>query len=73
MMDIGFIGLGTMGSLMAENLIKAGNQVRVWNRSRVAVLAKVSMRRGGAEESSGVKPITRGRLDAPPAKGERRV
>ena len=37
MMDIGFIGLGTMGSRICENLIKAGNQVRVWNRSRAAV------------------------------------
>jgi len=36
-MDIGFIGLGTMGSPICENLIKAGNQVRVWNRSRAAV------------------------------------
>jgi 3-hydroxyisobutyrate dehydrogenase-like beta-hydroxyacid dehydrogenase len=36
-MDIGFIGLGTMGSRVAENLIKAGNQVRVWNRSRAPV------------------------------------
>jgi 3-hydroxyisobutyrate dehydrogenase-like beta-hydroxyacid dehydrogenase len=33
-MDIGFIGLGTMGSRIAANLIKAGNKVRVWNRSR---------------------------------------
>lgn len=33
-MDIGFIGLGTMGSRMAENLIKAGFAVRVWNRER---------------------------------------
>src|SRR6266446_10953640 len=36
-MDIGFIGLGTMGSRVCENLIKGGNQVRVWNRSRAAV------------------------------------
>src|SRR6202035_2898979 len=36
-MDIGFIGLGTMGSRICENLIKAGNRVRVWNRSRAAV------------------------------------
>jgi len=36
-MDIGFIGVGTMGSRICENLIKAGNQVRVWNRSRAAV------------------------------------
>ena len=36
-MDIGFVGLGTMGSRVAENLVKAGNRVRVWNRSRAAV------------------------------------
>lgn len=36
-MDVGFIGLGTMGSRVAENLIKAGNKVRVWNRDRRAV------------------------------------
>jgi 3-hydroxyisobutyrate dehydrogenase-like beta-hydroxyacid dehydrogenase len=43
MMDIGFIGLGTMGSRVAENLVKAGNKVRVWNRERAAVdaLARV--------------------------------
>jgi 3-hydroxyisobutyrate dehydrogenase-like beta-hydroxyacid dehydrogenase len=33
MMDIGFIGLGTMGSRIAGNLVKAGFNVRVWNRS----------------------------------------
>jgi len=45
-MDIGFIGLGTMGSRIAENLIKAGNQVRVWNRSRppVDALARLGAR-----------------------------
>ena len=36
-MDIGFIGLGTMGSRIAANLVKAGNKVRVWNRSRAPV------------------------------------
>jgi 3-hydroxyisobutyrate dehydrogenase-like beta-hydroxyacid dehydrogenase len=43
MMDIGFIGLGTMGSRIAVNLIKAGHKVRVWNRSRppVDVLARL--------------------------------
>ncbi len=34
MMDIGFIGLGEMGSRIAENLIRAGYKPRVWNRSR---------------------------------------
>jgi 3-hydroxyisobutyrate dehydrogenase-like beta-hydroxyacid dehydrogenase len=32
-MDIGFIGLGAMGSAMAGNLVKGGHHVRVWNRS----------------------------------------
>jgi 3-hydroxyisobutyrate dehydrogenase len=31
--DIGFIGLGTMGQLMALNLVKAGESLTVWNRS----------------------------------------
>jgi 3-hydroxyisobutyrate dehydrogenase-like beta-hydroxyacid dehydrogenase len=35
-MQIGFIGLGSMGSAMALNLVKAGHDVRAWNRSRVA-------------------------------------
>ena len=33
-MDVGFIGLGSMGRGMATSLIKAGHSVRVWNRSR---------------------------------------
>lgn len=32
-MKIGFIGLGNMGAAMAHNLLKAGNDVAVWNRS----------------------------------------
>ncbi len=32
-MDIGFIGLGAMGSAMALNLANAGHTVRAWNRS----------------------------------------
>jgi 3-hydroxyisobutyrate dehydrogenase-like beta-hydroxyacid dehydrogenase len=32
-MDIGFIGLGEMGSAIVANLLKAGHRVRVWNRS----------------------------------------
>ena len=33
-MKIAFIGLGNMGSAMASNLIKAGHQLRVYNRTR---------------------------------------
>ncbi|WP_087690062.1 NAD(P)-dependent oxidoreductase [Pandoraea sp. PE-S2R-1] len=42
-MTIGFLGLGTMGSPMAINLIKAGFSLQVWNRSRgpVDTVAKV--------------------------------
>ena len=33
-MKIGFIGLGRMGSGMAHNLLRAGNEVTVYNRTR---------------------------------------
>ena len=33
MAEVGFIGLGTMGSAMARNLVDAGHTVRVWNRN----------------------------------------
>ncbi|WP_248914993.1 NAD(P)-dependent oxidoreductase [Pseudomonas moorei] len=36
-MRIGFIGLGSMGKGMAANLLKAGHQLLVWNRSQDAV------------------------------------
>ena len=32
-MKIGFIGLGAMGGAMAANLLRAGHEVTVWNRS----------------------------------------
>jgi len=45
-MDVGFIGLGTMGSRIAKNLVNAGFRLRVWNRSRdpVDALARVGAR-----------------------------
>ncbi|WP_375431639.1 NAD(P)-dependent oxidoreductase [uncultured Friedmanniella sp.] len=41
MTDIAVLGTGTMGAAMARNLLRAGHQVRVWNRSaeRAAPLA----------------------------------
>jgi 3-hydroxyisobutyrate dehydrogenase-like beta-hydroxyacid dehydrogenase len=45
-MEVGFVGLGNMGSGMARNLIKAGHRVRVWNRSPGPAEA---LRREGAE------------------------
>src|SRR5436309_13669612 len=32
-MRVGFVGLGIMGRPMASNLVKAGHEVAVWNRS----------------------------------------
>lgn len=47
-MDIGFLGLGAMGSAMAANLLKAGHRVRVWNRSSEPVEALVAQGAQGA-------------------------
>jgi 3-hydroxyisobutyrate dehydrogenase-like beta-hydroxyacid dehydrogenase len=41
-MKIGFIGLGRMGGHVAENLLKAGHTVTVWNRSPAPVAALVA-------------------------------
>jgi 3-hydroxyisobutyrate dehydrogenase-like beta-hydroxyacid dehydrogenase len=43
MMDVGFIGLGAMGSRVAGNLVNAGHRVRVWNRTPEPVDALVRM------------------------------
>src|ERR1700757_4869908 len=32
-MRVAFLGLGIMGRSMASNLVKAGNEVTVWNRT----------------------------------------
>ena len=41
-MKVGFVGLGQMGSAMAANLITAGHEVTVWNRSPDRAEALVS-------------------------------
>src|SRR5260221_5731337 len=38
-MDVGFVGIGRMGSAMAANLLKAGHRVRAWDRSAAALRA----------------------------------
>ena len=51
-MKIGFVGLGRMGGHIAENLLKAGHQVTVWNRSPApaeALVAKGAVRAGTPE------------------------
>jgi 3-hydroxyisobutyrate dehydrogenase-like beta-hydroxyacid dehydrogenase len=41
-MNVGFIGLGSMGQPMAANLLAAGHHVRVWNRSEAPLEALVT-------------------------------
>jgi glyoxylate/succinic semialdehyde reductase len=61
MQSFGFLGLGIMGSAMAKNLLKAGFQVTVWNRSQdkcgelAALGAKVA---ATPAEVTGACPIT---------------
>ena len=52
--SVGFIGLGIMGRGMALNLLKAGFEVHVWNRtaSRMAPLAEAGAH--GAPDAAGV-------------------
>lgn len=38
-MDVGFIGIGSMGAAMVPNLVKAGHRVKVWNRHAAAAQA----------------------------------
>ena len=42
-MKIGIIGLGRMGAGIASNIVRAGHEVIVWNRSRDAVLPPESL------------------------------
>ena len=37
-MKVAFLGLGNMGAPMARNLVKAGYQVTVWNRTRESAM-----------------------------------
>ncbi|TFW33503.1 NAD(P)-dependent oxidoreductase [Massilia horti] len=57
-MTIGFIGLGAMGRNMAANLLRAGEPLRVWNRSAEPVEALVAKGALRAEH-----PFEAGRVD----------
>ena len=56
-MEIGFIGLGRMGTAIAGNLVKAGHDVTVWNRSaeKIGPLIKAGARQAAtpAEAAGG--------------------
>ena len=47
-MKIGFIGLGIMGKPMAKNLIKAGHELRVYDRTKAVVDDVVAFGNGKA-------------------------
>lgn len=53
-MTIGFIGLGIMGERMASNLLKQGNQLIIWNRSKNAVEKLVEQGATAAESPKAV-------------------
>lgn len=56
-MDVGFIGLGRMGAGMAANLLKAGHQVTVYNRTRAKAEALV---RNGARVAADISAACKG-------------
>jgi 3-hydroxyisobutyrate dehydrogenase-like beta-hydroxyacid dehydrogenase len=55
-MDVGFIGLGQMGSAIALNLVKAGHHVTVYNRTRAKAEALASQ---GAESAESLADACR--------------
>ncbi len=63
-MKIGFIGLGRMGGHVAENLLKAGHSVTVWNRSPAPVQELVAKGAVAAASPRGRAAGRGGVLDA---------
>ncbi|MBQ3759750.1 MAG: 2-hydroxy-3-oxopropionate reductase [Synergistaceae bacterium] len=58
-MKIGFIGLGIMGKPMAKNLIKAGHELTVFNRSRAAVDDVVAFSNGKAKAADQASDVAK--------------
>jgi 2-hydroxy-3-oxopropionate reductase len=56
-MKIGFIGFGTMGQPMAEHLLKAGHELRVWSRRAASADFAVAL---GAVRCASVKDTAAG-------------
>jgi 3-hydroxyisobutyrate dehydrogenase-like beta-hydroxyacid dehydrogenase len=59
-MNVGFIGLGTMGAPIAGNLVKAGHAVTVYNRTRGARTEELRGR--GAKVAGGIADACRGEV-----------
>lgn len=51
---VGFLGLGIMGSPMAQNLIKSGCDVTVWNRTKTKCDPLISL---GAQYKSSPEEV----------------
>jgi 3-hydroxyisobutyrate dehydrogenase-like beta-hydroxyacid dehydrogenase len=56
-MDVGFVGVGRMGSAMAANLLKAGHRVRAWDESPAALRA---LQKQGADIAADAQDAFRG-------------
>lgn len=56
-MEVGFIGIGRMGTAMARNLLKAGHRVRVWD---VSSDARERLGKDGAEVAKSAEDAFRG-------------
>ena len=56
-MRVAFLGLGIMGREMAANLVKAGHEVTVWNRTPGKVVEGVRTAATPAEAASGVEVV----------------
>lgn len=56
-MKLAFIGLGTMGAAMAMNVLKAGHELTVHNRTREKeeALAKAGAARAGSPKEAATK------------------
>ena len=59
-MKIGFIGLGIMGKPMAKNLIKAGHELTVYNKSKAAIEDVVAFGKGKAKAAEKASDVAKG-------------
>ena len=69
-MKIGFIGLGTMGKPMARNLMKAGHEVMVFNRSTPAIDQLVSEGCDDGHRRLDERPVAESQRDVQQRKGK---
>ena len=56
-MRVAFLGLGIMGQSMATNLVRAGHEVTVWNRSAGKQVEGARMAASPAEAAQGVEVV----------------